>query len=74
MSDILLGALIGVGAAVLGSIITGIISYKNSKLQISARHDELNQQLGYQEREARLDRLIEARKVLLPRLRNTISE
>ncbi len=74
MSDIVLGALIGVGAAVLGSIITGIISYKNSKLQINARHEELNQQLSHQEREARRNRLIEARKELLLDLRRTISE
>ncbi len=74
MSDIVLGALIGVGAAVIGSIITGVINYKNSKLQIGARRDELNQQLSYQEREAQRDRLIESRKDLLLRLRNTLSE
>ena len=56
MSDIVLGALIGVGATALGSIITGIINYRNSKLQINVRRDE-----------ARIDRLIKAReKVLIP--------
>lgn len=74
MSDIVLGAIIGVGAAVLGSIITGIISYKNAKLQINARREELNLQLNHQESEAQRNRLIEARKELLLDLRRTISE
>ncbi len=74
MSDIVFGALIGVGAAALGSIITGIINYKNSTLQISARRDELNQQLSHQEREAKISRLIEARKEHLFRLRNILSK
>lgn len=63
MSDIVLGALIGVVAAVIGAAITGSINYKNSKLQISARRDE-----------AQIDRLIKIReKVLIP-LRGAISQ
>ena len=63
MSDIVLGALIGVCAAALGAIITGFINYKNAKLQLS-----------YQKGEAQRNRLIEARKELLLDLRRTISE
>ena len=56
MSDIVLGAIIGAVAVALGASITGIVNYKNSKLQIEART-----------REARLDRLIKVReKVLIP--------
>lgn len=56
MSDIVLGVLIGAVAAALGASITGIINYKNSKLQIKARHDETS-----------IDRLIKQReKVLIP--------
>jgi len=74
LSEIVLGALIGVGAVIVGSIITGIINYKNSKLQICARRDELNQQLSHQEREAQRNSLIESRKELLLDLRHTVSE
>ncbi len=63
MSDIVLGALIGVGAVVIGAIITGFINYRNAKLQLT-----------YQEREAQRNRLIEPRKDLLLDLRHTISE
>ena len=62
MSDIILGAIIGVVAAALGSIITGVISYKKSKLQLDTHLSE-----------ARIDRLIKAReKVLIP-LREAIN-
>ena len=70
MPDIVLGALIGVVSAVVGYI----MSYRNTKLQLDARRNELNQQLSYQEREAKRNRLIEARKDLLLRLRHTLSE
>ena len=63
MSDILLGALIGVGGVALGAIITGFINYKNAKLR-----------LAYQEKEAQRNRLVESRKGLLLDLRHTISE
>jgi len=73
MSDILLGALIGLGGAVLGSIIMGVISYVISKLQINARRDELNQQLTYNEKQAQINRLIELRKPVLIRLKEVVS-
>lgn len=63
MSDIVLGALIGIGATALGSIIIGILNYKNTKAQ-----------LRHQEREAQRNRLIAARKDTLVPLRNKISE
>lgn len=74
MPDIALGALIGVIGTALGALIVGIINYKISKSQINARRDKLNQQLSHQERESRRNRLIESRKDLLLRLRNTLSE
>lgn len=74
MSDIVLGALIGVGAAALGAIITGIINYKNSRLQISAAREQLGQQLDHHEREAQRNRLIESRKGFLLDLRHKLSE
>jgi isopropylmalate/homocitrate/citramalate synthase len=63
LSDIVLGALIGVGGVALGAIITGFINYKNARLQLS-----------HQEKEAQRNRLVEARKELLPDLRRTISK
>ena len=74
MSDIVLGALIGFGAAAVSAIMTGIISYRISKLQTDARDGEINRQLNHQQREARLDRLVEARKGYLIDLRSTTSE
>jgi hypothetical protein len=74
VSDIVLGALIGIGGAVVGSIITGYFSYKNTRLQVNTRREELNQQLSHQEREARLHRLIDARKDYLLSLRKTLGE
>lgn len=74
MSDIVLGALIGISGAIVGAIIAALSSYIITRLQINARREELNQQLSYQEREAQRARLIESRKDLLHRLRNTISE
>ena len=73
MSDIVLGALIGVGAVVVGSIITGVINHRNSKLQISARRDEVNQQLSHQEREAKIGRIINSREKVLILLREAIN-
>ncbi len=63
LPDIVLGALIGAIATAAGSIIIGFINYKNAKLQLS-----------HQGREAKRNRLIEARKDLLLRLRHTLSE
>jgi hypothetical protein len=63
LSDLVLGAIIGVGATALGAIITGLINHKNIKLQ-----------LNYQKNEAQLNRLVEVRKELLLDLRRTISE
>jgi len=63
LSDIVLGALIGAGATALGSIIIGIINYRNSKLRINVRRDE-----------ARIDRLIRVRENVLIPLREALSK
>ena len=56
MSDIVQGALIGISGAIVGAIITAIISYINTRSQLDLRIYEL-----------RTDRLIKAReKVLIP--------
>ncbi|MDH5696079.1 MAG: hypothetical protein OEZ00_05680 [Dehalococcoidia bacterium] len=56
MSDIVQGALIGIGGAIVGAIITAAIAYINTKSQINLRIYEL-----------RTDSLIKAReKVLIP--------
>ncbi|MBA7605765.1 hypothetical protein ES703_12900 [subsurface metagenome] len=73
MSDIVLGALIALGSAILVTIITGIINYKNSTLQINAHHDELRQQHTYDEQQARIDRLIKLREGVLLPLREVVS-
>lgn len=74
MSDIILGALIGVGGAALGSIITGIIAYYRSKQQISARSQELSQQLAYNEQQARINRQIKLRERSLIPLKEAVSK
>jgi len=56
VSDIVQGALIGIGGAIVGAIIAAIISYINTKSQLNLRIYEL-----------RTDRLIKAReRVLIP--------
>jgi hypothetical protein len=74
LPDIVLGALIGIGGTVVGAIIGGLSSYMITRLQISAAREQLTQQLSHQEREAKRNRLAEARKELLLDLRHTISE
>ncbi len=62
MSDIVLGALIGIGGAIVGAIITAAISYINTKSQLDFRIYEL-----------RTDRLIKARERALLPLREAVS-
>lgn len=69
-----MGALIGFGAAILGSIIPAIISYKISKLQINARRDDLSLQQNYNEQQARIDRLIKLREGILIPLKEVMSK
>jgi hypothetical protein len=70
MSDIAQGALIGIAGTIgtiIGVLITGIISYKIAKQQISASHETINKQLKHKEKEIKIDNLIKAReKVLIP--------
>jgi len=67
MPDIILGY-------ILGASITGIISYLIARQQISARREEIKQQLDHQDQESQINRLIEARKEHILPLRKTISE
>lgn len=63
MSDIVQGALIGIGGAIVGAAVTAIIAYVNNKSQLNVRIYEL-----------RTERLIRAReRVLLP-LREAIAQ
>jgi hypothetical protein len=63
VSDIVQGALIGIGGAIVGAAVTAIIAYVNNKSQLNVRIYEL-----------RTERLIRAReRVLLP-LREAIAQ
>ena len=63
MSDIVQGALIGLGGAIVGAIITAAIAYINTKSQINLRIYEL-----------RTNNLIKAREQVLIPLREIISQ
>src|SRR4030067_3558218 len=69
-----LGAVIGVAGAIVGAIITGVISYFNNRQQINARKAELKEQLEHQQREARRSLRAEDRKRYLVPLRETTSK
>ena len=73
MHDIVLGAILGISGAAIGSGITAFFSYKATKLQIGANRVDLRLQLENQAREARLARLVEVRKVYLLPLSKVIS-
>lgn len=74
MSEISWAAIIGASGALIGSGITGCISYFIARLQSGARNVELEQQLKHQEREARRSRLIETRSRYLIPLREIVSK
>lgn len=74
MPEIVQGALIGIGGAIVGAIIAAISSYRIARSQIDARRYEIEQQFKYKEKEARINRLIEAQREHLNKLRKTISE
>lgn len=73
MLDIVLGAILGIAGAAVGSGITAFFSYKSTKLQVGANYTNLQLQLEGQAKEARQARLIEARKVYLLPLSQAIS-
>jgi len=74
LSDILLVAIVGVGGTALGSITTGIISHFNSKQQIKARLEEIDQQQDYSREQAEIERLIKHREPVLLHLREIMSK
>jgi len=74
MHDIVLGAIIGLAGAAVGSGITAFFSYKSTKLQLGANRADLQLRLESQAKEARRDRLIETRKVYLLPLSQAISK
>ena len=63
MSDIVQGALIGIGGAMVGAAITAIIAYINNKSQVNLRIYEL-----------RTEKLIKAREGVLIPLREVIAQ
>lgn len=63
MSDIIIGSIIALVGVLVGSAITGYISYRNTKLT-----------LRQQEKESRRNRLLEIRKCYLVPLRETVSK
>jgi hypothetical protein len=78
MSDVIVVAILGITGTVIGTavgaIVTGYLSYRNTKLQITARSTELKEQLQHQQREARRNLLSEDRKQYLVPLRETTSK
>jgi len=78
MSDIILVAILGIVGTVVGTavgaIVTGYLSYHNTRLQITARSAELKEQLQHQQREARRSLRAEDRKRYLVPLRETTSK
>ncbi|MBA7599416.1 hypothetical protein ES703_06449 [subsurface metagenome] len=73
MSDFVQGALIGGAFAVIGSVITALITYCITKRQIKGNLEQLSLKLEQDTGEKRRDRLVEARKTYLIPLRDIIS-
>jgi len=65
MSDFVTGAIIGSLSAIIGSVIGAFLTYKSTKIQIQSRALEQRQQIEHTEKEARRNRLIDARKEYL---------
>jgi len=63
VSDIVQGALIGIGGAIVGAVITAVIAYVNNKSQVSLRIYEL-----------RTERLVQTRERVLIPLREAIAQ
>ncbi len=74
MPDLALGALIAGLSAILGGIVTGFITYRNTKAQVKGSLKQLSLKLEHDEYENRRDRLVEARIVYLKPLRDIISD
>ena len=74
MSDIFWSAVIGVAGALMGSVITGFISYKLSKTQLEARNNEIQLQIKSAESLERRKRLSESRNAHLNSLRGSIGD
>lgn len=62
MSDIFLVGLIAALSGLIGAGIAGIVTFKVTKRQTDAQAAALNRQLQYQTEQARIDRLVQARK------------
>ena len=73
MSDFVQGALIGGAFAAIGSVITALITYYNTRRQIKGNLEQLSLRLEQDTSEKRQDRLVEARKTYLIPLRDIIS-
>ena len=64
---------IGVGGALFGAAISGLVTYRVTKRQTEAQINQVTKQIESQEAEARRDRIIQARKAYLDPVRETFS-
>lgn len=74
MSDFVQGALIAGAFAVVGSLVTALITYCNTKRQLRGTLQQLSLRMEHDAKEKRRDRSIEARKTYLVPLRELISQ
>lgn len=72
MSDILWGALLGGGLAILGGVVQGYFSNKNTKHQINAREEEQIRQFEFDRKEHEKEKLITARSQWIKPLYETL--
>jgi len=74
MHDIVLGGILAIASAAVGSGITAFFLYKSARLQLGANRADLELRLESQAKEARRTRLVEARKGYLLPLSEAISK
>ena len=68
-SELVWVALIGIGGALLGAGISGLVTYKVTTRQTEAQKDQVTKQIEYQVDEARRNRIAESRKAYLDPLK-----
>ena len=72
MVDTIWVVIISVIGTLIGTVVGGVISYFTAKRQSEARIKEVSEQIDFNERESRRDRLIENRKPYLIELRKSV--
>ena len=63
---------IGVGGALIGAGISGLITYKVTKRQTDSQAEQVRKQIEHQESEARRDRMIKARSDTLTQIQDSL--